>query len=118
MKSTIFEPSRTAGRAYSAVRRAIKKGILPSLSENHIKCVLCPNRAVSYDHRDYNKPLEVSPVCQGCNKKLGSAIESIHRPKQMDKFFMKTSIDIEESIISIYENIKYFPLPSFQKGRI
>ena len=64
-----------AHRALSAVRRAIKTNRLLSLKKEYILCVDCKkNRAIQYDHRDYNKPLDVTPVCRSCNKKRGSAI--------------------------------------------
>lgn len=37
-------------------------------------------RARDYDHRDYNKPLEVEPVCHSCNMKRGPGI-----PKQWER---------------------------------
>jgi hypothetical protein len=61
-------------RATAAVRNAIRKGILPSLSKNVVQCSLCTKRALIYDHRDYNLPLSVTPVCRSCNFKLGEAI--------------------------------------------
>lgn len=37
-------------------------------------CVDCGGPAILYDHRDYLKPLEVEPVCDGCNKRRGPAL--------------------------------------------
>ena len=56
----------------SAVRRAIRDGILahPTTSA----CVDCGQGAEQYDHRDYNQPLAVDPVCRGCNARRGPAI--------------------------------------------
>ena len=59
-------------RAHAAVCVAIKKGKLKPAHDSY--CVDCGNPATEYDHRDYNKPLEVEPVCQSCNYKRGSAI--------------------------------------------
>ncbi len=61
-------------RAKWTIRDLIKKGRLLSLSKNYILCIDCGSRATDYDHRDYNKPLEVEPVCQSCNLKRGRAI--------------------------------------------
>lgn len=61
-----------AAKAYSAVARAIASGILPRAKE--LKCVDCGAQARDYDHRDYNKPLDVQPVCRRCNKLRGPAI--------------------------------------------
>ena len=69
----IQSPKRTgAGSAISAVQYAIKKGILPSVKT--LSCVDCNRAAECYDHRDYNKPLDVVPVCRKCNYRRGSAI--------------------------------------------
>lgn len=60
-----------ADHARGLVRRAILAGILrrPAL----YLCTYCDNVAVIYDHRNYNVPLEVDPVCRPCNHKLGQA---------------------------------------------
>lgn len=64
-----------AVRAVSAVAHAILMNRLPSLKKKYVLCVDCrKNRATQYDHRDYNKPLMVEPVCGSCNLKRGSAI--------------------------------------------
>ena len=67
---------RGGEKAKQAVRRAIKKGILPSLKINRTRCEECRRcRATQYHHEDYNKPLEVRPVCASCNQFLGEAME-------------------------------------------
>ncbi len=66
------------GRASDAVYYAIKKGNLPNLKKERVICSKCSKeRATCYDHRDYNKPLEVTPVCVSCNKILGPAIHFV-----------------------------------------
>lgn len=60
------------GIAPSAVAQAIAKGILPQLNGS-VACVDCGKGAQVYDHRDYNFPLQVAPVCQRCNLKRGKA---------------------------------------------
>lgn len=52
--------------------RAVKKGILPA--PETLKCVDCGHSAVHYEHRDYNRPLDVEPVCRSCNAKRGAAV--------------------------------------------
>lgn len=52
------------------VRIAIVAGMLPRASV--FDCIDCGEPAKCYDHRDYRKPLDVEPVCVGCNKKRGS----------------------------------------------
>jgi len=59
-------------KAHSQVKKAIKNGILQPVKE--LKCKDCGCQAEIYDHKDYNKPLEVEPVCRSCNRKRGSAI--------------------------------------------
>lgn len=66
---------RTGGlAAISAVNKAVKNGILAPVKM--LVCVDCGSQAQCYDHRDYNKPLEVVPVCRKCNFRRGSAIAS------------------------------------------
>lgn len=75
-QESVFEREARIGRKKSgnAVRSMVKNGALPSLKDNYINCVDCGERATDYEHRDYNKPREVEPVCRKCNLKRGSAI--------------------------------------------
>jgi hypothetical protein len=61
-----------AAKAYTKVQWARRKGILPPPSV-HV-CVDCGAQAAVYDHRDYNKPLDVEPVCVPCNAQRGAAL--------------------------------------------
>ncbi|MFD1709823.1 hypothetical protein FVQ98_14190 [Ottowia sp. GY511] len=61
-----------AGAAYRAVQREIAAGRM--LPARHYKCVDCKKQALDWDHRDYNRPLDVEPVCRSCNKKRGPAL--------------------------------------------
>lgn len=61
-----------AERAHQLVAKEIKAGRLPAA--NTQSCVDCGGPAKHYDHRDYNKPLDVVPVCPRCNKLRGPAI--------------------------------------------
>lgn len=56
----------------SKVAVARRQGLLapPSVSP----CSDCGGPATEYDHRDYNQPLLVAPVCRGCNARRGKAI--------------------------------------------
>ena len=47
-------------------------GLLPSASV--FPCVDCAAPAVDYEHRDYNRPLAVEPVCRRCNLARGAAV--------------------------------------------
>ena len=66
-------PTLGSSRASNIVIAAIKAGRLPPITDKTI-CVDCGKRANAYDHRDYNKPLEVEPVCHRCNNHRGPAI--------------------------------------------
>lgn len=56
------------------VARAIQLGMLPDLKAVRILCGDCQQRpATEYDHRDYERPLEVQPVCHACNGRRGRA---------------------------------------------
>ncbi len=48
---------------------------LQGLRQNgNVRCVDCGKKAGHYDHRDYNQPLDVQPVCESCNCRRGPAI--------------------------------------------
>ena len=55
-----------------AVFSAIKRGELKPIKE--CICVDCGKPAQHYDHRDYNEPIKVDPVCRVCNAARGHAI--------------------------------------------
>lgn len=56
----------------SAVATAIRRGDLKPIRE--CVCVDCGAPARHYDHRDYNKPVDVEPVCKSCNARRPPAI--------------------------------------------
>lgn len=56
-------------RAYQAVAAAVERGDFPHITD--LACVDCGMVAQAYDHRDYTRPLDVEPVCGGCNKRRG-----------------------------------------------
>lgn len=58
--------------AHLEVYKARSKGILEPASTK--QCVDCGRRACDYDHRDYNEPLQVEPVCRPCNIRRGRAV--------------------------------------------
>ena len=59
-------------QAAKEVAKAVRKGILSPVAT--LTCVDCGKPAQCYEHRDYNKPLEVEPTCKGCNIRRGRAI--------------------------------------------
>ena len=74
LKNFLYQKKIGAIRAKYCIHEEIKHERLKSLSKNIIKCTDCSRRARCYDHRDYNFPLTVEPVCISCNKTRGSAI--------------------------------------------
>lgn len=66
-------------RSYAARRRAgkwmalaIRTGRL--LPARTYRCVDCHERwATAWEHRDYDKPLDVDPTCDSCNFRRGPA---------------------------------------------
>lgn len=63
----IFNRRQTA--AIRVVSAMVKGGFMPRAST--LMCVDCGTNAQVYDHRDYDKPLEVEPVCRKCNARRG-----------------------------------------------
>lgn len=63
--------ARGSYEAHKITREAVEAGKFPD--PKTLECNDCPRHADVYDHRDYNKPLEVDSVCFGCNKRRGSA---------------------------------------------
>ena len=61
--------------AATAVARAIAGGLLQSARE--MLCTDSGGKATEYDHRDYNKPLQVAAVCRRCNRQRGHAIPRV-----------------------------------------
>lgn len=57
-------------KAQQSVRRAIKKGVLPHLSE--CSCILCSKSSAEYHHWSYLPQhwMDVWPVCVACHNKL------------------------------------------------
>jgi hypothetical protein len=57
------------------VYKAMQAGRLPKAST--LTCVDCGKPAKCWDHRDYDKPFEIEPVCIGCNRKRGPALAKL-----------------------------------------
>lgn len=77
--------------AHRYVSVAIYNGDLPRL-DGSIPCEDCGAPAAEYDHRDYKKPMEVSPVCRACNAARGPGLhrdpsESAPKPLTLRKRF-------------------------------
>ncbi len=72
--------------ARQVTKFAVRAGFL--LPPENFKCAHCNYRqAECYDHRDYNKPLDVEPVCCRCNSSRGRGIQffSPHRSLTVTK---------------------------------
>ena len=63
-------------KSHRLVQIAIRDGYLPKPST--LICLDCGASAQVYDHRDYNRPLDVEPVCHACNIKRGPALPFVH----------------------------------------
>lgn len=69
------------------ISRMIRRGEKERASA-HL-CVDCGAQARDWDHRDYSKPLDVEPVCRGCNVRRGPGapylcVPSVGRIKPRD----------------------------------
>ena len=74
------------GGAYAGneVAKAKRRGEIPSAAD--FDCVDCGSPASVYDHRDYNRPLDIQPVCRSCNKKRGKAIPKIWKEGELQEY--------------------------------
>jgi hypothetical protein len=61
-----------AARAHDLVQYRVHTGAMRPASD--FPCADCGKPATDYDHRDYNKPLEVEPTCRSCNLLRGPAL--------------------------------------------
>lgn len=69
-------PLRSGHEASRKITKyAVKIGFLPPPTD--FDCQDCGKPAECYDHRDYNKPLDVDPVCVSCNSSRGRGIPLI-----------------------------------------
>ena len=57
--------------AIALVAREIRAGRMQKATAH--ACVDCGRQAAEYDHRDYERPLDVVPTCCSCNRKRGHA---------------------------------------------
>jgi len=55
-----------------AIRRAVETNKMPRPTQ--LQCEYCENQAEHYHHDDYNRPLDVTPLCRLCH-------EDLHRTK-------------------------------------
>lgn len=69
------------------VSRAIASGHLRR--PDCFRCVDCGKPATQYEHRDYNRPLKVDPVCRTCNRRRGAAIPKRWKGLELFSIFMR-----------------------------
>lgn len=74
-KTWVWAKPVTVHEAHVIVRRAIWRGILPTL-QGQI-CADCEAPATEYDHRNYHYPLQVQAVCHACNLKRGPGLNRL-----------------------------------------
>lgn len=106
-KSQRWNVSIEQRTAKGRVAQAVKGGKLPKL-DGTIPCADCGKPATQYDHRDYNKPLDVEPVCTKCNSKRGRAVGRIDRcniainlTTEELKEFRRWALDTDSSSVKI-----------------
>lgn len=86
-------------RATVIVYNAVKNGALPNLKNKYVICRDCrKSRAIHYDHRDYNKPLDVTPLCMKCNYKRGPGKARI-KPKKLKGIICKRCLRFKKKYI-------------------
>lgn len=80
---------RLAKRANRIIRERVRRGVIRPATD--FLCADCGEPATCYDHRDYNKPLAVDPVCNSCNGIRGPALPyrriSEAKDEQIREFF-------------------------------
>lgn len=99
-------PMHGARFAHGVVSHARTTGRLPPPSD--YSCVDCAKPAAYYDHRDYNKPLDLTPVCSSCNGKRGSAIP-LTAPLRTSECLIETDGEVKVATI---ESRDFYPKPS------
>lgn len=67
--------------AQRQVSISIRDGLLPS--PRTLRCADCRGGAVEYEHRDYNRPLDVEPICRSCNLRRGPAVPRVGSVDQL-----------------------------------
>lgn len=99
-------PMHGAMFAHGAVSHARAMGRLPPPSD--YSCADCGAQAVCYDHRDYNKPLDLTPVCASCNLKRGRAVP-LTAPVRTSECLVETAGVVKTTVIHSRD---FYPKPS------
>ena len=70
-----YDCSKTAYELRTKIQRVVLKAIMDGklAPPRTLACADCGKAAYGYDHRDYDRPLDVEPICRSCNHKRGPA---------------------------------------------
>ena len=90
--------------AIQIVGKAVREGRIKKAKE--LTCVDCGKKAADYDHREYLRPLDVVPVCHGCNIKRGPAAD-IKETVAKDLGIHADSIPVEMEKAKAKWDLKY-----------
>ena len=80
-------------KAYQVYHKAQRDGLIPNVKT--LVCEDCGNQAENYHHEDYDKPLDLTPLCEECHRRR-------HNP-YMDRDVILTP---EEAYISLLQRVK------------
>lgn len=80
----------------AAIAKEVNSGRI--MAAKNYYCVDCGRPANHYDHRDYNKPLVIEPVCRKCNYDRGSV--DTHKKFNRYGYEGKSPIKAREPIMS------------------
>lgn len=101
-------PTNSNQIARALVSAAIKKGTLAQ--PYTLKCADCGDRADVYDHRDYNSPFKIEPVCQrhngvrGPGKNAHFAYEYLHFYLEWE-LYEKTNVIAAKNELLLYQTL-------------
>lgn len=93
---TRFWPSardKLKSNAHKLLWKTIRAGDMPHPST--LICADCGIQAECYDHRDYAMPLDVDPVCKGCNNRRGPGLPLITKIDERKHKLDVSHVDIE-----------------------
>ena len=110
----------SANAAGSRVAKAVRLGLLPRL-DGSVPCTDCGKPAKHYDHSDYRRPLDVQPVCSGCNKRRGPSVDTMEERAKLLPLPMLTAKEAAERLAvsesTVRRLIAYGDLPHIRVGR-
>ena len=78
-------------------------------------CMDCGKPATCYDHRDYNHPLAVDPVCRSCNGKRGPGLPKRWASGEWSEFIRKTSKRRPSPLVMYYKDAIETEFPELLK---